>query len=394
MRGMNSETVDLIYLDPPFKSDANYAAPIGSKAAGAAFKDIWTLTDVDVEWINLIEAKYQDIHRVLLAAMTDSDKSYLTYMAVRILEMKRLLKPTGSIFLHCDWHIGHYLKILLDAIFGKANFRNEIVWHYSGWNKKLRSHLERRHDVILFYARSAKSNINYPTRPWRDKEEYIKKRKQKLHIDDAGHEYVLSDGGGGKRVRRYLDDAMHYGVPLDNVWQIPKLNNSDKEKTDYLTQKPLALLRRIIEVSTNQNDMVLDPFCGCATTCVAAEQLLRKWVGIDISPKAVDLIHFRMREELGMFYDGVIRTDIPKRNDIGDLPNYRVHKNSLYGEQAGNCEGCGEHFKLRNLTVDHIIPRSKGGTDHIDNLQLLCGHCNSVKGDRNMEYLRVKLQLV
>lgn len=108
MRGMNSASVDLIYLDPPFNSKTNYAAPIGSKAAGAEFKDTWTLRDVDVEWINLIEAKHPALYRVLLAAMTDSDKSYLVYMAVRLLEMKRLLKPTGSIYLHCDPTMSHY----------------------------------------------------------------------------------------------------------------------------------------------------------------------------------------------------------------------------------------------------------------------------------------------
>ena len=118
MRGMNSESVDLIYLDPPFNSKANYAAPIGSKAAGAEFKDTWTLSDVDVEWINLIEEKHP-LHRVLLAAMTDGDKSYLVYMAARLIEMYRLLKPAGSIYLHCDPTMSHYLKLLMDAVFGQ-----------------------------------------------------------------------------------------------------------------------------------------------------------------------------------------------------------------------------------------------------------------------------------
>ena len=123
LRGMNSESVDLIYLDPPFNSKANYAAPIGSKAAGAAFKDTWTLSDVDAEWINLIEAKHPALYRVLLAAMSSSDKSYLAYMAARLLEMRRVLKPTGSIYLHCDPTMSHYLKLVMDAIFGRRNFR-------------------------------------------------------------------------------------------------------------------------------------------------------------------------------------------------------------------------------------------------------------------------------
>ncbi|MCY4305540.1 MAG: DNA methyltransferase [Aestuariivita sp.] len=118
MRGMNPASVDLIYLDPPFNSNTNYAAPIGSKAAGAEFKDTWSLSDVDAEWINLIESKHPALHRVLLAAMTNSGKSYLAYMAARLLEMRRILKSTGSIYLHCDPTMSHYLKLLMDAIFG------------------------------------------------------------------------------------------------------------------------------------------------------------------------------------------------------------------------------------------------------------------------------------
>lgn len=117
MRGMNSESVDLIYLDPPFNSKADYAAPIGSKAAGAEFKDTWTLRDVDVAWLDLIEAKHPQLHRIILAAMSKSNQSYLVYMAVRLLEMKRLLKPSGSIYLHCDPTMSHYLKLLMDAMF-------------------------------------------------------------------------------------------------------------------------------------------------------------------------------------------------------------------------------------------------------------------------------------
>lgn len=119
MRGMNSESVDLIYLDPPFNSNANYAAPIGSKAAGAEFKDTWRLSDLDIAWLDLIELKHSKLNRVIQAAMTDSDKSYLIYMAVRLVEMKRILKDTGSIYLHCDPTMSHYLKLVMDAIFGR-----------------------------------------------------------------------------------------------------------------------------------------------------------------------------------------------------------------------------------------------------------------------------------
>ena len=147
---MNSESVDLIYLDPPFNSKANYAAPIGSKAAGAAFKDTWTLSDVDAEWVNLIEAKHPALYRVLLAAMTSSDKSYLAYMAARLLEMRRVLKPTGSIYLHCDPTMSHYLKLVMDAVFGRRNFRNEIVWKRQSAHSRARRY-GPVHDVLLYY---------------------------------------------------------------------------------------------------------------------------------------------------------------------------------------------------------------------------------------------------
>ena len=149
----------------------------------------------------------------------------------------------------------------------------------------------------------------------------------------------------------------------------------------------------MIEASSNEGDVVLDPFCGCATACIAAEQLGRQWLGVDISPKAAELVTLRMRDELGMFYQGVVRTDIPRRTDLGRLPAPRTHRTALYGQQGGFCAGCAGHFQPQHLEVDHIIARAVGGTDHIENLQLLCGACNKIKGQRGMEYLRVKLGL-
>lgn len=153
MRGMNSECIALLYLDPPFNSNANYAAPIGSEAAGAAFKDTWSLLDVDVEWVNLIASKHPALHRVLLAAMTDSDKSYLAYMAARLLECRRVLRPDGSIYLHCDPTMSHYLKLLMDAIFGRRNFRNEIVWERTRGRSDA-NHWGNTTDVLLYYAKT------------------------------------------------------------------------------------------------------------------------------------------------------------------------------------------------------------------------------------------------
>ena len=159
MRGMNSESVDLIYLDPSFNSKADYSAPVGSKAAGAHFRDTWTLRDVDVEWVNIMEREHPGLYRVLLAAMTASDKSYLAYMAVRLLEMRRILRLTGSIYLHCDPTMSHYLKLVMDAIFGRKQFRNEIVWCYRGGGVP-RYDFARRHDTLLRYSPSEKPVFN------------------------------------------------------------------------------------------------------------------------------------------------------------------------------------------------------------------------------------------
>ena len=382
MRGMNSASVDLIYLDPPFNSKANYAAPIGSKAAGAAFKDTWTLSDVDAEWVNLMEAKHPALHRVLLAAMTNSDKSYLAYMAVRLLEMRRLLKPTGSVYLHCDPTMSHYLKLIMDAVFGRKAFRNEIVWSYHRWTGATR-HFQRMHDIIFMFARSEHAKFNQLLEPHSAKGQHRHKGKNRTTT-------ILD---GGSLSQEYVSDS---GMKaMRDVWEISYLNANAKERVGYPTQKPLALLERVIRAGSDDGEVVLDPFCGCATACIAAEQLHRQWVGIDISPKAAELVQRRMQDDLGLFYRGAHRTDIPHRTDLGKLPAYNSSNNrrTLYGQQEGHCAGCQTHFEARNLTVDHIIARAKGGTDHIENLQLLCGNCNSIKGDRGMEYLRVKLQL-
>ena len=379
MRGMNSASVDLIYLDPPFNSKANYAAPIGSRAAGAAFKDTWTLRDVDVEWINLIEAKHPALYRVILAAMTDSDKSYLAYMAARLLEMRRILKPSGSIYLHCDPTMGAYLRLIMDAIFGQRAFRNEIIWCYFGGGRSTRN-FARKHDILLRYAMGNFVFNGNPIRiPYRA--EGLGRTDDSMWGKHKGSEKIYKPHPLGK-------------IPED-WWMIHQLNANSPERTGYPTQKPLELLDRIIRASSDEGGIVLDPFCGCATACIAAEKLNRQWAGIDISPKAADLVVERMHKELNLFFRGAHRTDIPGRTDIGNVLRYNDIKNKryLYGEQDGRCTGCGEHFMSQHLEVDHIVPRAKGGTDHLSNLQLLCSYCNRVKGDRGMEYLRVKLQL-
>ncbi len=162
---------------------------------------------------------------------------------------------------------------------------------------------------------------------------------------------------------------------------------TESQRTGYPTQKPLGLLDRIIRTSSNKGAVVLDPFAGCATACVSAETLGRQWVGIDLSELAAKLVKTRLREAFKLFYDVHHRDDVPKRTDLGKLPSYRTHKHQLFGKQEGRCGGCRVVFPFRNFTIDHVVPQSQGGSDHFDNLQLLCGACNSVKGDRDHAYL-------
>ena len=178
----------------------------------------------------------------------------------------------------------------------------------------------------------------------------------------------------------------------DLILDIEPLAAKAKEKTGYPTQKPLPLLERIVKVGSNEGEMVLDPFCGCATACVAADRLDRQWAGIDLSPLAAKLVRQRIQAEGPLLYDLIHRTDIPKRNDVGKLPPYKTHKHTLFGKQEGLCNGCCIAFPFQNFTIDHVVSQSKGGTHHIDNLQLLCNACNSKKGSGTQAQLIVALQ--
>ena len=182
-------------------------------------------------------------------------------------------------------------------------------------------------------------------------------------------------------------------LTIGDVWtDIDRINQAAKERVGYPTQKPIKLLDRIIKTSTDEGDVVLDPFCGCATACVSAESLNRRWIGIDLSSLAARLVESRLRDEFGVFAEIHNRAELPHRTDTGPLPNYRTHKHQLFGRQEGRCAGCQVAFPFRNFTIDHRVPRSAGGIDHIDNLQLLCGACNSVKGQRDHAALIAALE--
>ena len=444
---INSECVDLIYLDPPFNSNRNYSAPVGSKAAGAAFKDAWTLNDIDGAWIEVIK----DANRPLADWLDvvgrfngKGDMSYLIFMARRLLEMHRVLKPEGCIYLHCDPTMSHSLKMLMDCIFGKKNFRNEIVWLRATSSQKGSQHASKswgtNSDFVLFYSKSDNFMLNpyKPPTPEEIEDKFnLVDEEGERYYDDSAHIWRTPNMGArpnlcykwrgfsnphpsGWRLskerleeeyqkgnivilsrhklqrRKYIRD--YRGMSHGNVW-IDINPAMGKERTGYPTQKPLMLLERIIEASSLKGDMVLDPFCGCATACVAAERLGRQWIGIDVSDKAVDLILQRLYTEELLWRkikkgkSIIPQKKLPVRTDIAEnLVNPQRYKATLYGIQLGNCKGCGKHFEARHMHVDHIQPRKKGGQDNKENLQLLCSNCNLLKSDGDMLHLRKRLK--
>ena len=439
MRGINSESVDLIYLDPPFNKGREFHAPIGSTAQGADFSDIWLPSSIKDGWHNEINDKHPALYKYLDAVGdigSTSAKYYLIYMAVRLMEMHRILKDTGSIYLHCDPTASHYLKLLMDTIFGHQQFRNEIVWLRATKPKHSPEGFGAFSDHILFYTKSPAAQFHPLKAPmtandatrfslWEEEtERHYYLRSLDIDRKDGrtgnpvvvhGKTYVPRHGYGWQWSQETIDDRLKEnplrieeadgllffrqyaaGVPVHNVWtDIPPV--PPEEYVGYPTQKPTLLLERVIKASSVKGELVLDPFCGCATTCVAAEKLGREWVGVDVSKKAYELVNKRLKQEIPptLFNPTlpIFRKDIPARTDLGRKQNpTRKDKQLLYGLQNGNCKGCGTHFEIQHFQIDHIIPRAHGGSNELDNLQLLCGNCNSIKGDRPMEYLRARLK--
>jgi len=345
---IGTATVDLVYLDPPFNSKRDYNVLFKEKSGEAspaqieAFTDTWAwdrateraydelITDAPANVVQMIAALRQFIG-------SNDMMAYLVMMAARLVELHRVLKPTGSLYLHCDSTASHYLKIVLDTIFGKDRFRNEINWkrsHAHNDSRQGSQHFGRITDAILFYTKGEKYIWNQQYTPYDP--DYIERDYRR--VDENGRRYRVSDlsgpGGAAKgnpyyevmgvsrhwrfskekmeelirqgriiqtrtgavpQYIRYLDEMP--GVPVQDIWDdLPILNNRSKEFLGYPTQKPLALLERIIAASSNPGDVVLDPFCGCGTAVVAAEKLGRRWVGIDITHLSIALMRYRLTD--------------------------------------------------------------------------------------------------
>ena len=329
-RYIKDESVDLIYLDPPFKSSQDYNILFqeqnGSRAAAQimAFEDTW-------HWDEAASRAYEDTIRaggrvadVMTAFHTflggNDMMAYLSMMAPRLVELRRVLKSTGSIYLHCDPTASHYLKLLMDAVFGLQNYRNEIVWKrtpFAGSSKARAKQFPRNHDVILFFSKTGnykyepcllpytedyfrrfRNPDNDPRGPYQSVllKTYSKETLERLRADDK---LIRPEKKGGPwRYKQFLTELK--GRQAEDIWaDINAINPVASERLGYPTQKPEALLERIIKASSNEGDLVLDPFCGCGTAVAVAQKLNRKWIGIDITHLAITLIKKRLKDSFG-----------------------------------------------------------------------------------------------
>lgn len=306
-----SESVDLIYLDPPFNSSQDYNVLYRertgepSSAQIKAFSDTWTWDDSAAHALYELNTSSSIAPRKLVLLLDTLQEllghsamfAYLTMMSVRLVELHRILKPTGSFFLHCDPTASHYLKLILDSLFAPTRFKNEIIWHYRRWPAKAQR-LQRMHDVVLFYSKSHKDNrFNVLLEPlsegtlhrWKGKKSFVEYQDE-------------------KRLVTKMTQESSPGSPMDDVWDIPVINSQAKERQGYPTQKPLELLKRVIQIASNPGDVILDPFCGCGTTIDAVEALNREsptseprcWIGIDITHLAINLIKSRLAFRFGL----------------------------------------------------------------------------------------------
>jgi DNA modification methylase len=425
---IKDESVDLVYLDPPFNSNANYnvlfRSPQGvqSQAQIEAFEDTWHWNEHAEQAFDEVmsggNAEVAEMLRAMRSFLRENDMmAYLTMMAIRLLELHRVLKPTGSVYLHCDPTASHYLKILLDSIFGTEMFVSEIIWQRTnarGTTGKWPS----VHDVVLQYSKAGKSifkslkikadkakmphtlitgadGLKYQTyeltapgatkegasgKPWKgfDPNKYgrhwANNPSQMNEWDEAGLIHWPKDKGFPRRRAEEAFDPDSREVTVGDVWvDIDRLNQTAKERLGYPTQKPLALLERIIEASSNEGDIVLDPFCGCGTTIHAAQKLRRKWLGIDVTHLAISLIEKRLKDAFPAISFAVHGTpkDLDGARALAEADKYQfqwwavslVDAVPYGGKKKGADSGIDGfiYFKPDAKTTEKAIVSVKGG---------------------------------
>ena len=428
LRGMNSETVDLIATDPPFNKGKDFHATPESLAAGARFQDRWTWDDdVQPEWVDSIKDERPRVYSLIdyviggLSNDTNTRKkwggredigAFLCFMGVRLIEMRRILKDSGSLYLHCDPTASHYLKALMDAVFGDRNFRNEIIWGYRKMPNRARS-FQKNHDIILFYTKTDEYHFNTLRGAFTESSKKTYERAERVGYN-VNHKKKMATVWDWDKYNEAVESGVLPAdldpVPFTNkgpaLWDwwtdVPILSPSANERTGYPTQKPLALYERIIKASSNPGDMVLDPFAGCATTPIAAERLGRQWIGIDLWDGAYEIVQQRMedgKQLLDSLDAQIIYTeDAPERDDGGeDAPTFELQlqtqrpverwqklshaemRDILYDAQNGVCAGCGRELEKEFMELDHKLPRADGGVNDITNRIMLCSPCNRKK---------------
>ncbi len=300
---IETESIDLCYIDPPFNSKRNYNQIYNNvgdedKASAKAFVDTWTWDDMAIQGLNEIlggtnknlTAQCADLINGLTSVLgKGSLLAYLVSMTLRIAEIYRVLKPTGSFYLHCDSTAGHYLKLVLDSLFCKRGgvFRNEIVWCYRKWSVT-QNQFVSNHDNIFFYTKSDNNIFNTQYLPL--SEGTLKRWKGKK-------QQAVFDSNGKRLASNLAEDSK--GVPMFDWWEMSIINPAAKERLGYETQKPEKLLERIINASSNEGDLILDAYCGCGTTVAVAQKLNRKWIGIDITYRSISLILKRLQDNFG-----------------------------------------------------------------------------------------------
>jgi adenine specific DNA methylase Mod len=427
------EVVDLVYLDPPFNSKRDYnllfRSPKGQKSEAqiTAFEDSWHWGEqAEREFDELLHQPNTDVAQLmkaLRAFLGENDMmAYLTMMANRLLELHRVLKPTGSLYLHCDPTASHYLKIVLDGVFGFENYRNEISWRRSHPKGLAFTRFASNHDVIFAFAKDTRQtkwnpvyvehdpdrvaeqyklqdtdgrryqltsllnpnpdrpNLTYEfkgvTRVWR----WTKERM--LEADAKGLIVVPKGGAGIPRFKRYLDEQE--GVPVSDFWNDIGIVTG-AESLGYPTQKPLALLERIILANSNEGDVVLDPFCGCGTAVHASEKLKRQWIGIDITHLAISLIEKRLKDAFGASCTFEVKgtpEDLASATDLAARDKYqfqwwavsRVEAQPFQGKKKGadgGIDGLKFFYDLRDTSPRTIVVSVKGGALKADDVRAL-----------------------